>query len=226
MSRLSTVAMSTLVPALNVLSTTLPLTTFFSVVRTNAPPLPGLTCWNSITDQSPLSRSSTMPFLRSFVEAMSSESTDGSTAGSAPSKPLHRAGVVVGSGRPDGAEAESDGAGALLRRLHVLPQRQRHGIELAQELGLRPRPHTVGSREQGAQLGADVNGTCDSAGGRVEPRDAVLVPDDERVSRARDVDRRLEVGPVTAHAAGGRMDLQDDVVIAADHPDSRWGGGG
>src|SRR3954452_20410031 len=70
MSRLSTCATSTLVPALKVLSTTLPLTTFFSVVRTNAPPLPGLTCWNSTTDHSPLSSWSTMPFLRSFVEAM------------------------------------------------------------------------------------------------------------------------------------------------------------
>src|SRR6478672_1089397 len=70
MSRLSTVATSTLVPALKVLSTTLPLTTFLRVVRTKAPPLPGLTCWNSTTLQSPLSRLSTMPFLRSFVEAM------------------------------------------------------------------------------------------------------------------------------------------------------------
>src|SRR5512133_2421274 len=67
--RLSTVAVSTLVPALNVLSTTLPESTFLSVVRTNAPPLPGLTCWNSTTDQSWPSRSSTMPFFRSLVVA-------------------------------------------------------------------------------------------------------------------------------------------------------------
>ena len=52
MSRLSTVAVSTLMPALNVLSTTLPDSTFFSVVRTNAGPLPGLTCWNSVIVQS------------------------------------------------------------------------------------------------------------------------------------------------------------------------------
>ena len=69
MSRLSTVAVSTLVPALNVLSTTLPDSTFLSLVRTNAPPLPGLTCWNSTTDQSWPSSLSTMPFLRSFVVA-------------------------------------------------------------------------------------------------------------------------------------------------------------
>src|SRR3954452_14870531 len=69
MSRLSTCATSTLVPALNVLSTTLPDSTAFSLVRTNAPPLPGLTCWNSTTDQSWPSRLSTKPFLRSLVVA-------------------------------------------------------------------------------------------------------------------------------------------------------------
>src|SRR3954471_17404129 len=73
MVRLSTVAVSTLVPALKVLSTTLPESTFFKVVRTNAPPLPGLTCWNSTTDQSSPSRLSTRPFFRSFVEAMRGE---------------------------------------------------------------------------------------------------------------------------------------------------------
>src|SRR6266545_676764 len=69
MPRLSTVAVSTLVPALNVRSTTLPDSTFFSVVRTNAPPLPGLTCWNSTTVHNWPSRLSTSPFLRSFVVA-------------------------------------------------------------------------------------------------------------------------------------------------------------
>src|SRR5436305_13526468 len=68
--RLSTVAVSTLVPALNVRSTTLPDSTFFSVVRTNAPPLPGLTCWNSTMAHSSPSRLRTRPFLRSFVVAM------------------------------------------------------------------------------------------------------------------------------------------------------------
>src|SRR6266480_4799664 len=68
--RLSTVAVSTFVPALKVLSTTLPERTFFSVVRTNAPPLPGLTCWNSTTDHSSPSRLRTSPFFRSFVVAI------------------------------------------------------------------------------------------------------------------------------------------------------------
>src|SRR5260370_14014041 len=68
-SRLSTFATSTLTPALNVRSTTLPDSTFFSLVRTIAPPLPGLTCWNSTTFQSCPSMLSVMPFLRSFVVA-------------------------------------------------------------------------------------------------------------------------------------------------------------
>src|SRR5215831_19423211 len=68
-SRRSTFATSTLTPALNVRSTTLPLMTFFSLVRTNAPPLPGLTCWNSTTFQSWPSMLRVMPFFRSFVVA-------------------------------------------------------------------------------------------------------------------------------------------------------------
>src|ERR1700751_3673517 len=68
-SRLSTLATSTLMPALKVLSTTLPDSTFFSLVRTKAGPLPGLTCWNSTTFQSCPSRFSVMPFFRSLVLA-------------------------------------------------------------------------------------------------------------------------------------------------------------
>src|SRR5215469_3446893 len=68
-SRLSTLAWSTRTPALKVRSTTLPESTFFSFVRTNAPPLPGLTCWKSTTLQSAPSMLSVTPFLRSFVVA-------------------------------------------------------------------------------------------------------------------------------------------------------------
>src|SRR3954468_18557002 len=69
MSRRSTVAVSTFVPALKVLSTTFPVITFLRVVRTKAPPLPGLTCWNAVTAHSWPSRLSTKPFLRSLVVA-------------------------------------------------------------------------------------------------------------------------------------------------------------
>src|ERR1700722_17500567 len=68
-SRLSTLATSTLMPALKVLSSTLPDITFLSLVRTKAGPLPGLTCWNSTTFQSSPSRFRVMPFFRSFVLA-------------------------------------------------------------------------------------------------------------------------------------------------------------
>ncbi len=70
MSERSTLAISTLAPALKVLSTILPVTTFFILVRTNAPPLPGLTCWNSVTAHSWPSMRSTLPFLMSFEVAI------------------------------------------------------------------------------------------------------------------------------------------------------------
>ncbi len=77
MSRLSTLAVSTFTPALKVLSTTLPESTFLSFVRTKAGPLPGLTCWNSTTDQSwSPSSLSTRPFLRSFVVATVADSPE------------------------------------------------------------------------------------------------------------------------------------------------------
>src|SRR5215218_10016490 len=91
--RLSTLAVSTLVPALNVLSTTLPLSTFFSVVRTKAPPLPGLTCWNSTTFHSCPSRFSVMPFLWSLVVAM---------RGTSPWWPLWWPRIGAARGRADG----------------------------------------------------------------------------------------------------------------------------
>src|SRR5260221_548702 len=67
--RRSTLACSPRTPALKGRSTTLPDSTFFSLVRTNAPPLPGLTCWKSTTFQSWPSMLRVMPFLRSLVVA-------------------------------------------------------------------------------------------------------------------------------------------------------------
>ena len=52
MSRRSTLAVSTLVSELKVRSTTLPVSTCLSLVRTTVLPLPGLWCWNQITDHS------------------------------------------------------------------------------------------------------------------------------------------------------------------------------
>ena len=47
---------------------TAPLRMFFSFVRTNAPPLPGFTCWNSTTENKPSGRLRVIPFFRSFVD--------------------------------------------------------------------------------------------------------------------------------------------------------------
>src|SRR6266511_368865 len=60
-------AISTGSSARKVLSSTRPVRTFFSLVRTKAPPLPGLTCWNSTTfiRSPPMFR--VMPFFRSLV---------------------------------------------------------------------------------------------------------------------------------------------------------------
>src|SRR6266508_3205014 len=58
-------------PARNVLSTTAPLPSALSLVRTKAPPLPGLTCWNSTIRQALPSSSICIPFLNWFVLTVS-----------------------------------------------------------------------------------------------------------------------------------------------------------
>src|SRR6266566_7148260 len=92
MSLRSTIARPTLTPALNVFSVTAPVLTFRSFERTKAPPLPGFTCWNSTTWNSIPSRSSVMPFLRSFVETLTRTplQLDQLTRGD----PDHRASIV------------------------------------------------------------------------------------------------------------------------------------
>src|SRR4051794_40045647 len=60
-------ACSTRSAARKVRSSTCPVRALRSVVRTKAPPLPGLTCWKSTTAKRPSARSRVMPFFRSFV---------------------------------------------------------------------------------------------------------------------------------------------------------------
>src|SRR3954464_12760948 len=55
-------------PARNVRSMTLPSDARRSFERTNAPPLPGLTCWNSRILKTVPSTSMWLPFLNWFVE--------------------------------------------------------------------------------------------------------------------------------------------------------------
>src|SRR3954451_15938150 len=54
-------------PARNVLSITAPSVVRLSLVRTNGPPLPGLTCWNSTILKTVPSTSMWVPFLNWFV---------------------------------------------------------------------------------------------------------------------------------------------------------------
>src|ERR1041384_2173804 len=70
MSFRSTMASPTFTPALNVRSRTAPVFRFRSFVRTNAPPLPGFTCWNSTTWNNVPSKSRVMPRFRSLVETL------------------------------------------------------------------------------------------------------------------------------------------------------------
>src|SRR3954451_18275092 len=63
-------------PARNVRSTTAPVSRPFSFVRTNAPPFPGLTCWNSTMRQNEPSSSMCMPFLNWLVLTVSATRAD------------------------------------------------------------------------------------------------------------------------------------------------------
>src|SRR5947209_6262034 len=65
-------------PARNVRSTTAPESRPFSFVRTNAPPLPGFTCWKSTMRHGWPSSSMCMPFLNWFVLTVSATAQDGS----------------------------------------------------------------------------------------------------------------------------------------------------
>src|SRR5690349_21146589 len=60
-------------PARNVRSITAPSDARRSLVRTKAPPLPGLTCWNSRILKTVPSTSMWLPFLNWFVEIMSAD---------------------------------------------------------------------------------------------------------------------------------------------------------
>jgi hypothetical protein len=53
------------------LSTTAPVSSAFSFVRTNAPPLPGFTCWNSTMRHTVPSSSMCIPFRNWFVLTVS-----------------------------------------------------------------------------------------------------------------------------------------------------------
>src|SRR3954463_11532416 len=76
-------------PARKVLSTTEPEPSDFSFVRTNAPPLPGLTCWNSTMRHVWPSSAMCIPLRNWFVETTSAMSAGQSS---------RRATTVAGGG--------------------------------------------------------------------------------------------------------------------------------
>src|SRR5580765_7617750 len=67
-------------PARNVRSTTAALSSDFSLVRTNAPPLPGFTCWKSTMRQVCPSSSMCIPVRNWFVETTSATAGECSPA--------------------------------------------------------------------------------------------------------------------------------------------------
>src|SRR4029079_6462684 len=94
-SRLSMTASGTFSSARNVRSSTAPPATFLSLVRTNAPPLPGFTCWNSTTVTRPSDgRLSAMPFLKSLDEMLK---TPTSTQWASDNQVLREGGERIGA---------------------------------------------------------------------------------------------------------------------------------
>src|SRR4051794_22527717 len=114
-------------PARNVRSMTLPSEARRSFVRTNAPPLPGLTCWNSTTLKIVPSTSMWLPFLNWFVLIKVRSVCRGSLRGS-------------GRGLPEGVD---------LRRLRALDG-AREGPQLDRLVALvAVRAHRLGRDPHG-----------------------------------------------------------------------------
>src|SRR5579863_7681336 len=87
---------------------TAPVRTFLSLVRTNAPPLPGLTCWNSTTEKRPSERLRLIPFFRSLVDTAGMSESILSSTGEGPAAAFgHHHGVLD----PDASEPRQVDAG-------------------------------------------------------------------------------------------------------------------
>src|SRR5215468_4815530 len=104
-------ASGTFSSARNVRSSTAPPETFLSLVRTNAPPLPGLTCWNSTTVTRPSDgRLRAMPFFRSLVEMLKGQPLD--------QQALRKCGEGIGAVRGDD-DRVLDADAAHTREIHA-----------------------------------------------------------------------------------------------------------
>src|SRR6266508_4269759 len=114
-------ATSTASSARKVLSSTRPVRTFFSLVRTNAPPLPGLTCWNSTTFIRSPSMFSVMPFFRSLVVGITALLRSGGPGPLQLEKLFGRGGqyvVAAGSDHRQVLDPDAAEAGKVDTRLH------------------------------------------------------------------------------------------------------------
>src|SRR5512134_1252601 len=167
----STIARPTFTPALNVRSSTAPVFTFRSFVRTNAPPLPGFTCWNSMIWNSTPSSSRVMPFLKSFVETLTR---------SAPDVVVVRTGLQFDQLARGGADHEAPVGGHLDHVLDAHPAEPRHvdarldrhdgsrGQGVRGELAPEPRPLVDVEPDPVAEAvreGVTVPGTLDDLSG-------------------------------------------------------------
>ena len=92
-------------PARNVRSITAPSAARRSLVRTNAPPLPGLTCWNSRILKTVPSTSMWLPFLNWFVEIIARSSLGGCAGRADALEGLRAMGDRLGPGDADHALA-------------------------------------------------------------------------------------------------------------------------
>src|SRR3954470_18023642 len=87
-------------PARKVLSMTFPSEARRSFVRTNAPPLPGLTCWNSRTLKTVPSTSMWLPFLNWLVLITARKGSRGDRSAHGLGAHDHRAPALVPPARP------------------------------------------------------------------------------------------------------------------------------
>src|SRR5690554_5833321 len=212
----STVSVSIFAPALKVRSTVFPVRTFFTLVRTNAPPLPGLTCWNSMTVQSPPSMLRTTPFLMSAVEAMrKSIRSLGMSCGECAEGKVYRLGtpapnkveceqvrVEAETGDDPGGDSRDDAgvaklfAGVRIRDVHFHQQQPRLGDE-----GYRV-PKRIGVVREGGRIE-------DHRGARI---DSFMQPADQLrfVVGLAQVDLRVSAGHGGAQVVqcGGAIDIR------------------
>src|ERR671935_2709674 len=146
-------------PARNVRSITAPSAARRSFVRTNAPPLPGLTCWNSRILKTVPSTSMWLPFLNWLVEITAAKGRHRCPRSRGCRRPRAAPGSVLDGGLDTGARQGAEAnravgleAGEALPVGHLL---RRPGARLAGqgEVELQHRAHLAGLARGGRPEG-------------------------------------------------------------------------